>query len=410
MARAQLTSLVTTRPNPKRWWRRAALGALATAFSALVAITIISRGQVSIGAGALLAFGAVAYRLRKTHEPLCEEYGPARYTFREDVATFSPADGRDDIHLGKADLRGVELTASDALVLQRRDGTTVRLGAESRSVLVRIADDLGRGDAILRRVAGGSPVSRLSRTWATGARIAYGIVLLFTFAACSIAGLGIYDRRPDEAEALVAAFVMLSVAGVATLAFRGTEIRVGADGVSYRVLVRRRFLAHARIERLKQGDRGVLLTLVDGREVLLPTTGIATARLLEHIDEGRAATQRATGVGSLGALLDRGSRPLDEWKRTVAALAVNTGGYRATLFTAGQLRRVVEDGGAPPERRVAAAIALRNATGKTRRILIAARASADDALRAALEAAAEGEIEEEALSRATARHLREDGV
>lgn len=406
MARTQLTSLVTTTPNPKRWWRRLALLGLATGLSAMIVIAITSGGRITLGAGALLVFGGIAYRLRRGPEPFVEEYGAATYALRGNIATFTPTDGRADVHLAKADLRGGELTASDALILERRNGTTVRLTAASLGVLARIADDLGHAQAIVRRVAGGSPVSRLESTWVTGARIAYGTLLLFTFATTSIVVVDLYHHRPGDVGATVAAIVLILLSVVGVLAFFGSEVRVGRDGVSYRALVRRRFLAHGRIDHVKQGDRGVWLTLVDGREVLLPTAGVATPRLAEYIEAGRDAARGSAGSGSLGSLLDRGARTVDEWKRAVSTLGVNTGGYRTTLVTPAQLLRVVEDGGALPERRVAAAIALRNATGKKKRILRAARASADEALCAALEAAAEGEIAEDALATATARHVR----
>ncbi|MFO0616950.1 MAG: hypothetical protein U0414_30425 [Polyangiaceae bacterium] len=403
MARPRFTSLGTSRPNPRRWLRRLSFVALGVVALGLL-FNLISSEGVPVGIGALIGLGIMGFQLRTSDEPVRRDHGPAMYAFDASTARFATRDGEHRVE--RSEVVSVELDPTDALVLERRDGSTVRLVASERRSLARVAGDLGHGHAIVRLVRGGSAVDRLDRAFALAAFGGFVALALVTLSLCAI---NISDRVGGTVDpAMIAgALGALVVCAGAALAFRGTDVRVGSDGVSYSVLTRRRFVPHARIEDVKQGDRGVWLTLAGGREVLLPAKGIARARLAEYIDEARTAARASTGE-SLGALLDRGARSVDEWKRAAAAVAVNPGGYRARSVEPAQLKRIVEDGGAPPERRVAAALALRSATGKRRRILVAAQTSADDALRAALEAAADGEVAEEHLAQATLRfHRRE---
>ena len=116
---------------------------------------------------------------------------------------------------------------------------------------------------------------------------------------------------------------------------------------------------------------------------------------------------RARGQSRVSAVqlaeLDRRSRSVSAWRDDLRALlAVEGSGYRGAALGPDQLAEVVEDAGAPTERRVAAAVAL---SGKgdeesRRRVRVAVEACADRDLRAALEHAAEGEIEEAELHRA----------
>ena len=70
------------------------------------------------------------------------------------------------------------------------------------------------------------------------------------------------------------------------------------------------------------------------------------------------------------------------------------------------LEDLVNDAAVPPRQRIAAAIAMSDDDEGKARVRIAAEATADEALRAALDAAAEGEIDERRLDDAEQRHLR----
>jgi hypothetical protein len=243
---------------------------------------------------------------------------------------------------------------------------------------------------------------------------------------------------------LLVALSVFSLAGVRLLSrfLRRGEVVVGTDGVALEGVGRRRFIAYARVSRIARDPRGVRLYLKDGVSVLLPsladanaplpvTAGVDAAfdpasvkrgiphrvsvealfrqdvirreALFARIDQAMRARGRSRVSHVQLAQLDRRSRSVPAWREDLRALlAVEGSGYRGAALGPDQLAEVVEDAGAPTERRVAAAVAL---SGKgdeeaRRRVRVAVEACADQDLRAALEHAAEGEIEEAELHRA----------
>ncbi len=236
---------------------------------------------------------------------------------------------------------------------------------------------------------------------------------------------------------------VLSIVGVRVLAryLRRREAIVGTDGVALEGFGKRRFVAYSRVRRVARDPKGVRLYLNDGVSVLLPTLSDADAplpvtpgvdapfdpatvkrriprgapvadlyrkdlarreALFERIEQAMAARGRSKVSQVQLAQLDRQRRTLPAWRRDLRALlAVEGSGYRGAALGSDQLAEVVEDAGAPAERRVAAAIALssKGDPEARRRVRIAVEACADEDLRAALEHAAEGEIEEAELSR-----------
>ena len=224
---------------------------------------------------------------------------------------------------------------------------------------------------------------------------------------------------------------------------RRREVIVGADGVALDGFGTRRFIAHAQVRRVERDPEGVRLQLKDGGSVLLPTLidsraplpvtrgldalfnpasvqrgfpgAIATAEayrqdvarreaLFHRIRLARRGRGQSRASSVQLAQLDRQRRSLRAWRDDLRALlAIEGSGYRGAAFGSDQLAEVVEDAGASAERRVAAAIALSgngDAESK-RRVRVAVEACVDQDLRAALEHAAEGELEEAELSRVT---------
>lgn len=409
MTRLHFTSLVTTHPSPQRWTHRLTLLAVAIAAAGAFVGAVVS-DQVTMQVPLLCGIACagllgVLYALRASPSSARHAHGAASYVPAvRGRATFEGSDGV-AVHVDRADLRGVELDAADVLVLTRRDRTAVCLADTNRARLLQVAADLGF--AVVRRVEGDSPVNRLPDYAANLAWFVFMLLLPGTLFVSVFMLRGAYRSQLDV-PLLLAAIVMVPASVLVVRAFIPRDLRVGADGLSYRTLTGNRFLPHARIAKVLREDKGVRLTLVDGREMVFHPPLLAGVRLVEYLEDARAAARGAVDAGALGALLDRGARSLADWKRAAEGLATNTGGYRGLVVTPDQLRVLVDDGGAPPERRVAAALALRSSTGESDRIRLAAQSSADDELRAALEAAAEGEIAEDALLHATARHVRGD--
>ena len=111
------------------------------------------------------------------------------------------------------------------------------------------------------------------------------------------------------------------------------------------------------------------------------------------------------GQGSSAEQLGRQGRPLKAWQAALQALVrEEAAGYRGAAVPQERALEVLEDGGAPVELRVGAALALsgdreREAARRARRAI---EGCVSQDVRAALEQAAEGELEEGMLERARA--------
>jgi len=188
---------------------------------------------------------------------------------------------------------------------------------------------------------------------------------------------------------------------------------VGTDGVRVEGLGMTRFISYAGVDRVELDPRGVWLRGAGGDE-LLATSKASTALGRELRPSAntvalyhRVREARAVGDGSAVAqtkleLLDRKGRPLTEWLRDVAVLPQEQGGYRRMSIGRDELVRVLLDPAATAERRIAAAVAL-CATGEPdvrERVRIAGESCANEPLRIAIDAAADGELEEDIFERA----------
>jgi hypothetical protein len=103
-------------------------------------------------------------------------------------------------------------------------------------------------------------------------------------------------------------------------------------------------------------------------------------------------------------LFERRGRSLREWRHHLAGLT-GEAGYRAGAVTAGELGAAIADPSLSAEHRIAAVLAL-SATDPAearRRARVGAAASVDPDLRAALDEAAEGEVDDARLDRLVAR-------
>jgi hypothetical protein len=194
---------------------------------------------------------------------------------------------------------------------------------------------------------------------------------------------------------------------MARLAYRGLDTRlaaaraviVGADGVVLqRSLGRREIVPYEAIAGVKAGRGAVLLQTRGERRIALPVDDPRSRRALAgHIQRALEAARAAACIpqAALDAL-DRGARPRAQWVEHLRAIGRRPQSYREGTLDQEMLARVVESGGVPPERRVAAAFALAS-TGDgdfVRRIRVAAAASVDERLRIALERAAAEELDE----------------
>jgi hypothetical protein len=208
-------------------------------------------------------------------------------------------------------------------------------------------------------------------------------------------------------------------------ALQRREVVVGTDGIAYKKTFRTEFIPYGSLASVEQDTRGARLILKDGRRILLPTRSAgdrplplasrsaaprtpAEAQRRVLVERIRAAMEAGGGSGMAQVAmdrLDRRGRSRQAWTEDLGKVLGADGDYRSALVSPEDLGGVIEDPSAPAERRVAAAVALAAREGEEarRRVRIAVEACADDDLRGALEAAAEGEIEEASLGRAMAR-------
>ncbi len=252
------------------------------------------------------------------------------------------------------------------------------------------------------------------------------LVLLFTTAA--VVAVGLSEARTG-AVATAQGLIVTGSIGLAALSaasyalssiLRQREVVVGADGLVFHRSFRQEPIPYAGVHRVAFDPRGVRVTLRDGRQIALPTsTALRSALPVEGVEaeppRNEADTRRRLlfarifeamnlerGGSAPGlAQLDRGERSLDAWRKSLRALATAADDYRRRALSTADLGAVIDDHAAPVERRIAAAVALsaREPEEARRRVRVAARVCADEALAAALEQAAEGEIAEAVIAR-----------
>lgn len=222
---------------------------------------------------------------------------------------------------------------------------------------------------------------------------------------------------PELLPPAIAIAVSQALAAAAAIAV-GVWLRpravVGRDGVRIVGVLRPRFIPYSRIRRAErwyfQGVQNVVgqaigaaITLdTPAGQLHLPTYGQSEEQidaLIAHIEQGRAACA-AVEAPSL-ELLDRRERSIESWRKALRSMMLEEGGFRGAALGQAELDDVLADPGAPLERRVAAALALRTSDeGARRRIRVAAETSAEPHVRAALQAAGADKLDNRAIAHA----------
>ena len=194
------------------------------------------------------------------------------------------------------------------------------------------------------------------------------------------------------------------------------RVTVGTDGLRILGGLLPRFIAYEEIAGVElvppvyqHGKPSLRILRRKGSPIALPTIAAPRNRvegLARRIDEAVRA-HAAGGARGLDALA-RAGRTTEAWRADVQRLALAAPTFRDQALGIDDYERVLVDAASAPDRRIGAALAVRaiDPDRGPARIRVAASASADDALRAALEAAAEGEIDDALLDRAVARRAR----
>jgi hypothetical protein len=190
---------------------------------------------------------------------------------------------------------------------------------------------------------------------------------------------------------------------------RGTRRLVfGADGALVEGRFRRRYVAYRDIERVEArttifGARTLVLRLVGGGRLSLGKLDERRA-VLAHalLEEGQRMVVRGEAAGASSAALAHEGADLDAWRRSVEG-AGRAKGYRGAALELERLVGIVRNPAAEASQRIAAALALRADPSGVARIRVAAEVSTEPMVRDALEALAEGEVDERRIERALKR-------
>jgi hypothetical protein len=205
----------------------------------------------------------------------------------------------------------------------------------------------------------------------------------------------------------LAAVIAVLVPLLAHLAASPRQVVIGADAVRLQRLTGPRLVPLATIERAAVDGTALVLHLHArpgedlGERIRVGGSDAALAvGLVERIHGAMALSRRAASAVAAAQLEPEG-RPFAEWRTALGALLRRGADYRHTALGAEDLLAVLEDAAAPPARRLGAAIALREGDHPEARarVRIAAEATADGDMRAALEAAAEEEMDEGPIRR-----------
>jgi hypothetical protein len=184
---------------------------------------------------------------------------------------------------------------------------------------------------------------------------------------------------------------------------------IGTDGVAIHGIGRHEFVRYTDVVDCREGDGEAELRLRGGSSVVLPVTGKGieetgrlTTALVRRLRQAMTVGPRRTEAAHVAWLVTRGDRSLRAWANDLAPMArAEESGYRDLPFGRSDFVAMMEDADAPADLRVVsvAALALAGAMDSPtlRRLRAAVDTCANEALRFAMERAAYGYIDEQAL-------------
>lgn len=392
------------------WARRVAIGA-AIASAGSCSASVAGLGPWLAFASMALLAGALASLLRLAIPPRRPALAAASYLVRDGYIVLHT--GGRERHVGPRQITAAwreEPEGDLHLDLEGGEEVALRVPEARRAALERVLG-VRPGGRVLRVPLRPYAATPLARVGAVLGVLGLG-PLWFMLAA--IVGVGIKDL--SSSGALLGMGLVLSVLGLVSAmlwglvrSLRRRDLVVGADGLH--LVSDKMFVPIAKVERVDPYHAGVRVVRKDGGMNILPLPEPpgspafirAQAALLHAIREAKAlaGSPRSPKLESL----DAAGRAPQAWKSALAALAAGDGNYRVVAVTDDELEQVIGDAASSPERRVGATLALaaRDAERARARVRVAAPALADEELREALEAAAEGEVRAEYLARARRR-------
>lgn len=255
-----------------------------------------------------------------------------------------------------------------------------------------------------------SPLSRIRRNSPGGCGAFIGVLLAIGVLALLVQ-LALRLLHQTTMISLVA-FACVGVAllvGAAAVLARPGRATLGPDGLFVRGVTRRAFVPWSRVASVHRDVGDVVVSVDDGRRLRLAVANdwksVEGYAAFVEVQRARARANDAVGDASALEHLDRRDRPAREWRESLRALLQGGADYRRVWIDPSTLARVLRDGRAPPDRRVAAGLALLD-MGEPRAgrmMRLAAADCAEPEMRHALLAAADGEVAAEEIELAEAR-------
>jgi hypothetical protein len=194
--------------------------------------------------------------------------------------------------------------------------------------------------------------------------------------------------------------------GILWRAFMSAEVTIGSDGIVVRQRFGKRFIPYPELRDIVEHGSDIELRYRDGTSEVIPGDIDEPARRAALVRRMRDAMESGASAHARTEALARNGRPIAAWREALIRMLDGGTGYRSASLTRDDALAVVRDAGARTEHRIAAALALSASEDAAvkERIRVAAQACAREQVRIALEQAAGGEIDEEALDQA----LREE--
>lgn len=315
-----------------------------------------------------------------------------------------------------ADARGVGVGAvrfehADVMEGMAIPGSAPRVQLTMRSgvVLEATVASLDEADALLDHVsldAGRRALRFPGRSLWKQAAGALGGVMISGYIAFYLAMLQA-GRTPYVA--LLAVPLGLIFVGMGVVSTRPIEVRVGTDGITLRGAFKTRFVPFAELSGVGENSGDPMLYYRDGRTEVIWNCAVShqpdlMAALQHRVNGALAANAEHEGLMARAAVLARAGRPLGQWQTEVARAVDPTQSYRTAGLSRRDAEAVLDDAHSPVEHRIAAAMAMRALDGAEAptRVRVAAAGCASPEVRAALENAADGTLDEATVARAVA--------
>lgn len=281
---------------------------------------------------------------------------------------------------------------------------------DGRKITIAVAD-LSTADSLIEALALDAAHRRYEMRWnRKGNQIAVGFVAYTVFGLALGVPLWLrMDTQRTEGEvsewvSRLGLFLILGQFSLLPLAiawairrFAGYRVTVGTDGVAIYRGRTARFVPFSEVTEVRDSSaaplgHNLVLELSGGREERIwanPDDALLRAALLRRLETALdAATRRAAEAEGRGRGIDlpgRDGRSIAEWKAALQRQVDQGMGYRNASLPLDSCRHVLEDPQAPPEQRLAAALALAGSEETRGHLDEVAEASADPVLRARLE-------------------------